>query len=108
MFPARQSGEISERASADRRHERERVEINCEIRVGTKAWRKAQIADLTPEGFQVRIFDMPPRGTTLFLRFAGIQMLNAEVCWARADTAGCRFVVPISQYVFDHIIATAR
>lgn len=108
MYPAMHSGEVSERASAERRHQRANVAINCEIRVGTKAWRKAQIADLTPEGFQVKIFDMPPRGTALFVRFAGIQMLNAEVCWARADTAGCRFITPISQYVFDHILASAR
>lgn len=84
------------------------IRIPCELRVGTRAWRKAEIADLTPEGFQVKIFDMPPRGTPLYVRFAGIQMLNAEVCWTKIDTAGCRFLMPISQYVFDHIINTAR
>lgn len=93
---------------AERRHQRASVSIPCEVRVGTKAWRKAQIADLTPEGFQVTILDMPPRGTPLFVRFAGIQMLNAEVCWARADTAGCRFLTPLSAYVFDHIVSTGR
>lgn len=83
------------------------VDIDCEIRIGSRAWRRARLADLTPDGFQVAIIDMPARGTPLYIRFAGIQMLQAEVCWARADTAGCRFATPISPYVFEHIIASA-
>lgn len=87
---------------------RELIDLACEIRVGTRAWRKARLADLTPTGFQVTIFDMPPRGTSVYVRFAGIQMLQAEVCWSKLDNAGCRFVTPISEYVFDHIITTCR
>jgi hypothetical protein len=92
---------------SEHRHDgRAQVDIDCEIRIGNRAWRRARLADLTPDGFQVAILDMPARGTPLYIRFAGIQMLQAEVCWARADTAGCRFAAPMSPYVFDHIIAS--
>lgn len=84
------------------------VDLQCEIRIGNRAWRKAEIADLTPDGFQVKIFDMPPRGTQIYLRFANLQLLQAEVCWAKAETAGCRFINPIRDYIFEHIVANAQ
>lgn len=87
---------------------RAQIDLECEIRVGTRAWRKTRLADLTPGGFQVTILDMPPRGTPVYVRFGGIQMLQAEVCWSKLDTAGCRFITPISSYVFEHIIATYK
>lgn len=86
---------------------RTKVNLHCEVRVGSRAWRKAKIADLTVDGFQVEIFDMPPRGAQVYLRFANLQMLQAEVCWSKADTAGCRFLNPLREYVFDHIVANA-
>ena len=86
---------------------RVKVAIACEVRVGTRAWRKTTIADLTPAGFQVTILEMPARGTPVYLRFAGIQMQHAEVCWSDLSTAGCRFVSPLSSYVFDHIVSSA-
>lgn len=91
-----------------RRHETARVAVNlaCEIRVGKRNWRKAEISDLTPGGFQVTILDMPQRGTPVFVRIAGLQMLQAEVCWTKVNTAGCKFLQPLSQYTFDHILRT--
>ena len=88
--------------------ERARVDLECEIRVGKRAWRKARIADLTPGGFQVTILDMPPRGTPVFIRIPGLQMLHAEVCWTKVDTAGCKFGTGLSEYVYSHILRLAR
>lgn len=93
--------------NADPRHDdRTKVDIACQVRVGSRSWRTALLADLTPDGFQITIFDMPARGTPLYIRFAGIQMLHAEVCWSKSNTAGCRFLTPLNPYVFEHIIAT--
>ncbi|KLE34165.1 PilZ domain-containing protein [Aurantiacibacter luteus] len=91
-----------------REGDRAPVDFECEIRVGTRAWRKARLADLTPGGFQVRILDMPPRGTSIFIRIPGLQMLHAEVRWTRVETAGCEFDTPLSPYIYDHIVARAR
>ncbi|RJY09390.1 PilZ domain-containing protein [Aurantiacibacter aquimixticola] len=86
---------------------RANVDIDCDIRIAGRAWRKARIADLTPQGFQVTVLDMPARGTPVQMRFAGLQMLQAEVAWAKSDVAGCRFAVPLGDYVFDHIVGSA-
>ena len=95
-------------ARRERRQDgRASVDIDCEIRVGNRAWRKARIKDLTPEGFQVEILDMPPKGTPVAIRFAGMQMLQAETRWGKVDVAGCRFKTPLSPYVFEHVVATS-
>lgn len=95
---------------AGQRTEGERVAVNlrCDIRVGKASWHKADIADLTPGGFQVRIYEMPSRGTTVYVRIPGLQMLQAEVCWTSVDTAGCKFVTPLSCYTYDYIVQNAR
>lgn len=90
-----------------RKKTRPQVEMGCEIKVGTRAWRQTEIADLTPGGFQVKILEMPPRGTPVSIRFGGLQMLQAEVCWTKLDTAGCQFVSPLSDYVYEHILSIA-
>ena len=87
---------------------RELIDLDCEIRVGKRVWVKTRLADLTASGFQVTFLDMPPRGTPIYVRFAGMQMQQAEVCWSKMDTAGCRFVTPLSSYVFNHIITNCR
>ncbi len=109
MREANSQQSVEQAVEAENRRDsgRVQVDIDCEIRVGTRAWRKTRIADLTPGGFQVTIIDMPARGTSVYVRFAGIQMQQAEVCWADRDTAGCKFVTPLSLYVFDHIVASA-
>lgn len=88
--------------------ERVRVNLDCDIRVGTRAWRRATLADLTPGGFQVTILDMPPRGTPVYIRIPGLQMLQAEVRWTRVNTAGCKFSARLNDYVFAHVLNNAR
>ena len=87
---------------------RQSVDLECEIRVGARAWRKVRLADLTPGGFQVTILDMPPRGTPVFIRIPGLQMLQAEVRWTKVNTAGCQFASPLAPYIFDHLLARMR
>ncbi len=84
------------------------VNLQCEIRVGTRAWRKAQVGDLTPGGFQVKILDMPPTGTVVYVRMANLEMMQAEVCWTRVDTAGCKFTTPLNEHVYNHILNFIR
>ncbi len=89
-----------------RAHGRARVAISCELKIGTRAWHRAKLADLTPSGFQVATFDAPARGTPFYIRFAGLQMQHAEVCWGKDGMVGCRFLSELSSYVFEHIVGT--
>ena len=87
-----------------RRRERAPLDKDVEIRIGARAWHRAQLRDLTPEGFRLRLTDMPAIGTRMMIRLPGMAMLEAEVCWARDFEAGCKFAAPLSPYVFEHLV----
>ncbi|MBH5321167.1 PilZ domain-containing protein [Aurantiacibacter sediminis] len=108
--PATDSADRFNAEEAEERRGKGRASVNleCEIKIGSRAWRKTQIKDLTPNGFQVQILDMPPRGTPIFVRMANLQMMQAEVCWTEVDKAGCKFTAPLSEYVFNHILEFIR
>ncbi|MCX7676220.1 MAG: PilZ domain-containing protein [Alteraurantiacibacter sp.] len=74
------------------------------VRIAGHNWHMAHLRDLTPEGFRVSLIDMPAVGTELRIRIPGLTILLAEVCWARGFEVGCRFVSPLSPYVFEHLI----
>ena len=90
-----------------RRHERAEVDKVCEIKIGMRNWHQARLKDLTPEGFRLSLTDMPATGTALRIRLPGMNMLDAEVCWARNFEAGCKFASPLSPYVFEHFVRQA-
>jgi hypothetical protein len=87
-----------------RQSDRADLDALCEIRVGMRNWHQARLCDLTPEGFRLSLTDMPAVGTALKIRLPGMTLLDAEVCWAQDFEAGCRFAVPLSPYVFEHLV----
>lgn len=93
-----------EPAQQQRHHIRAELDQLCEIKIGMRNWHQARLRDLTPEGFRLSLTDMPAVGTLLKIRLPGIAMLDAEVCWARNFEAGCKFVSPLSPYVFEHLV----
>jgi hypothetical protein len=96
--------ENNEDSEHHRKRDRAVVDKDVEIKVGARAWHRASLRDLTPDGFRLRLTDMPPVGTRLMIRMPGISMLEAEVCWSRDFEAGCKFTAPLSPYVFDHLV----
>ena len=97
--------EPEENPEYDHQRSRERAAVNkdVEIKIGTRAWHRAHLRDLTPEGFRLRLTDMPAIGTRLMIRLPGMSMLEAEVCWSRDFESGCKFTSPLSTYVFEHL-----
>ena len=101
------SGETGAPA-AGRASARAPVTIRCEVRIGFEKWHLLTVRDLSPEGFQI---DWPRRcgdSLTLRIRIPGLEALPAEVRWREHGGAGCRFVAPLSPYVFEHIVRAAR
>ncbi|MCL6250150.1 PilZ domain-containing protein [Altererythrobacter sp. KTW20L] len=90
-----------------RRQPRATVNCTCDVRVGQRQWHQARLLDLTTEGFRLALTDTPAIGTVLRIRLPGISIMEAEVCWARNFEAGCRFIQPLSPYVFEHFVRQA-
>lgn len=106
MTPASDDPAPGDKNEVEQQRSRERAAVNkdVEIKIGTRAWHRAQLRDLTPDGFRLRLTDMPAIGTRLMLRLPGMAMLEAEVCWSRDFEAGCKFAAPLSPYVFEHLV----
>ena len=87
--------------------DRAQLSLDCDLRVGSLQWHQATLLDLTTDGFRVKLTHRPNPGEPVRIRMAGLSPLEAEVCWWRDFEAGCRFVQPLSPYVFEHILRLA-
>ena len=62
----------------------------------------ARVFDASPQGCQVEIAaELDER---LWVRFEGLEPLEAQVCWVGRSKAGVRFATPIHPAVFDLLL----
>ena len=67
-----------------------------------------RVVDLSPEGCKVELVERPRGGERMIIKFAGLEAMDAEVCWVEGFNAGLRFERPIHSAVFDLLIARLR
>ena len=72
-------------------------------RLGQSNYR-VRVNDLSPEGCKVDLVERPRVGEHVLIKFAGIEALDAEVCWVDSFVAGLRFDKPIHTSVFDILL----
>jgi hypothetical protein len=85
----------------------ERVSVDAEImmrRIGQNNYR-VRLFDLSPEGCKVELIERPSEGEHMMLRFEGLEVLDAEVCWVNDFIAGLRFDRAFHPAVFDLMVA---
>ena len=85
----------------------ERVTIDAEVmmrRIGQNNYR-VRLYDLSPEGCRVELIERPREGEHMMLRFEGLEVLDAEVCWVNDFVAGLRFDRAFHPAVFDLMVA---
>lgn len=92
------------------RDDKRRAEISvlCEVRQGTRPWQIAHLEDLSATGFRIGWLPGASQHHPLKIRIPGIQVLSAHIRWKRENAIGCEFTAPLSVYVFEHIVGTAR
>ena len=94
--PEKRDSEEAQRSS-------ERVPVGVEVtlrRVGQTNYR-VRVNDLSREGCKIDLVERPAIGEHLHLKFDGLDVLEAEVCWVDGFTAGLRFEKAIHPAVFD-------
>jgi hypothetical protein len=64
-----------------------------------------QVYDLSPEGCKLEFQDRPELDETVWVKFEGLELLQATVCWIEELRVGVEFQRPIHSAVFDHIVA---
>jgi PilZ domain len=85
----------------------ERISLDAEVmlrRLGQLNYR-VRLFDLSPEGCRVELVERPREGEHLMIRFEGLELLDAEVCWVNEFVAGLRFEKPFHPAVFDLMVA---
>jgi len=84
-----------------RRHERISVSGEVTMRRAGRANFRVHVYDLSPEGCEAEFVDRPGLHEQLWIRFDGIEGLEASVRWVAGAKTGLKFSRPIHPAVFD-------
>jgi hypothetical protein len=85
----------------------ERLDLTAEVtlrRPGKQNYR-VRAYDVSPEGCKVELIDRPEVAEQLWIKFDGLEALQARVCWIESSRAGLEFDRPIHAAVFDLLLA---
>ncbi|HET7606317.1 MAG TPA: PilZ domain-containing protein [Sphingomicrobium sp.] len=94
--------------SASRRSERVALDARVSLRRPGQLGYAVRIFDVSCHGCRVEFVERPAIDEQLWVRFDGLQPIEAEVCWIDGFTAGVNFVSPIHQAVFDTLLQRLR
>ena len=84
----------------------DRVAVAADIslrRIGRSTFR-VNVSDLSPEGCKVLLVERPAKDERVLVKFDGLEVLEAGVCWVEGFTAGLSFEKPMHPAVFDLLI----
>lgn len=83
-----------------------RVPLSADVslrRLGQANFR-VSVTDLSPEGCRVELVDRPRVDEHVLVKFEGLEVLEAQVCWIDGYVAGLRFEKPIHAAVFELLL----
>lgn len=98
---------------AGRKHwprQSQRITLSADVslrRLGQNSYR-VRVNDLSPEGCKVELVERPRIEERLLIKFEGLEVLKAEVCWVGGYVAGLRFEKTIHPAVFDLLLERLR
>jgi hypothetical protein len=88
----------------------ERIEVPGEIglRAAGKNPYRVRVHDLSTDGCKVELVELPRVGDQMRVKFDGLEMIEAEVCWVEGYMAGLKFDRQLHPAVLDLLIARLR
>lgn len=88
----------------------ERISLGADVslrRLGQHNYR-VRVNDLSLDGCKVELVEKPRIQEHVLVKFEGLEVLDAEVCWVEGYVAGLRFERPIHPAVFDLLLQRLR
>jgi hypothetical protein len=85
----------------------QRVHLSAEIllrRAGQHSYR-VKIFDVSPHGCKAEFVVRPKLDEHVWVKFEGLESLEATVCWVRGFDVGLEFENPIHPAVFDLLVS---
>jgi hypothetical protein len=88
----------------------DRVEVPGEIglRAAGKIPYRVRVLDLSTDGCRVELVELPRIGDQMRVKFDGLELLEADVCWVEGHSAGLKFQHHIHPAVLDLLVARLR
>ena len=89
---------------APRRSERVSLAADVRLRRIGKSTFRVTLTDVSPEGCKVQLVERPSKDERVLVKFEGLEVLEATVCWVEGFTAGLSFDKPMHPAVFELLI----
>jgi PilZ domain-containing protein len=90
---------------SERRSERISLNATVSLRRSGQLNYRVRIFDASLHGCRVEFVERPNFDEQLWVKFDGLQPLEAEVCWVEGFTVGVNFFQPIHPAVFDRLVS---
>ncbi|HEX5258311.1 MAG TPA: PilZ domain-containing protein [Sphingomicrobium sp.] len=89
--------------TAARRSERVAIDAEVSLRRSGQLNYSVRAYDASLHGCRVEFVERPQLDERLWVKFDGLQPLEAEVCWVEGFAAGLNFLHPIHPAVFGRL-----
>ena len=93
---------------SDRRSERVALNASVSLRRSGQLNYRVRIFDASLHGCRVEFVERPRVDEQLWVKFDGLQPLEAEVCWVEGFSVGVNFAQPVHPAVFERLILGLR
>ena len=103
--PAGQSEQGPSSAALPRAAERVILTADVDLRRAGQHNYRVRVFDASPNGCKVEFVERPDLEERVWIRFDGLQAIEALVCWIEGPAVGLQFVRPMYQAVFDALMA---
>ena len=91
-----------------RLHQRVAVGADVTLRRAGHLSFRVRVFDVSPDGCKAEFIERPELKEQVWVKFPGIEALEAQVCWVAGAKAGLKFVRPIHAAVFDLLLQRLR
>ena len=87
-----------------------RLELQAELQLRRSGQRhyRVNVHDASPEGCRLEFVERPRLDETVWVKFDGMDSIEAHVCWVRGQDVGVEFVRPIYPAVFDALVGRLK
>ncbi len=90
--------------SIERRAERKPFDAEIELRRTRGMKYRVTVRDLSPQGCSINLVDRVELDEIIWIKFPGLESLEADVCWTKDFVAGVEFRRPLHPSVFALIL----
>lgn len=93
---------------APRRSARVHAEAEVQLRRSGQLNYSVQVFDLSREGCRLEFVERPQLDEMVWIKFEGLESIEATVCWTEGFCAGVEFSRPIHAAVFDLLLSRLK